>query len=44
MSKWNEKFTKKVQIESRVLADLANHIVPTGIKYMSMLLENHQRP
>ncbi len=36
-----EKFTKKVQIESRVLADLAiNHIVPTGIKYMSSLLEN----
>src|SRR4030042_2221075 len=36
-----EKFTKKVQIESRVLADLAiNHIVPTGIKYISSLLEN----
>jgi len=36
-----EKFTKKVQIESRVLADLAvNHIVPTGLKYMSSLLEN----
>ena len=36
-----EKFTKKVQIESRVLADLAiNHIVPTGIKYMSSLLES----
>jgi glutamine synthetase len=36
-----EKFTKKVQIESRILADLAiNHIVPTGIKYMSSLLEN----
>jgi glutamine synthetase len=36
-----EKFTKKVQIESRVLADLAiNHIVPTGITYMSSLLEN----
>ena len=36
-----EKFTKKVQIESRVLADLSiNHIVPTGIKYMSFLLEN----
>jgi glutamine synthetase len=36
-----EKFTKKVQIESRVIADLAiNHIVPTGIKYMSTLLEN----
>jgi len=36
-----EKFTKKVQIESRVLADLAsNHIVPTGIKYMTSLVEN----
>jgi len=36
-----EKFTKKVQIESRVLADLAiNHIVPTGIKYMSSVIEN----
>jgi predicted Fe-Mo cluster-binding NifX family protein len=34
-----EKFTKKVQIEARVLGDLAiNHIVPTGIKYMSSLL------
>jgi len=36
-----EKFTKKVQIEARVLGDLAiNHIVPTGIKYMSTLIEN----
>jgi len=36
-----EKFTKKVQIEARVLGDLAiNHIVPTGITYMSSLLEN----
>lgn len=36
-----EKFTKKVQIESRVLADLSiNHIVPTGLRYMSFLLEN----
>jgi glutamine synthetase len=36
-----EKFTKKVQIESRVLGDLAiNHIVPTGIKYMTSLIEN----
>jgi glutamine synthetase len=35
-----EKFTKKVQIEARVLGDLAiNHIVPTAIKYMSVLLE-----
>ena len=29
-----EKFTKKVQIESRVLGDLAiNHIVPTAVIY-----------
>jgi glutamine synthetase len=36
-----EKFTKKVQIEARVLGDLAiNHIVPTGIKYMTSLLDN----
>lgn len=36
-----EKFTMKVQIESRVLGDLAiNHIVPTGIKYMTSLIEN----
>lgn len=36
-----EKFMKKVQIEARVLGDLAiNHIVPTAIQYMTMLLEN----
>ena len=36
-----EKFTKKVQIEARVLGDLAiNHIVPTAIRYMSTLIEN----
>jgi len=36
-----EKFAKKVQIESRVLGDLAiNHIVPTAIKYMTTLLDN----
>jgi glutamine synthetase len=36
-----EKFTKKVQIEARVLGDLAiNHIVPTAITYMSTLIEN----
>jgi glutamine synthetase len=36
-----EKFVKKVQIEARVLGDLAiNHIVPTGIRYMTSLLEN----
>jgi glutamine synthetase len=36
-----EKFVKKVQIESRVLGDMAiNHIVPVAIRYMTMLLEN----
>ncbi len=36
-----EKFTKKVQIEARVLGDLAiNHIVPTGVRYMTSLIEN----
>ncbi|HOW41602.1 MAG TPA: glutamine synthetase III [Bacteroidales bacterium] len=36
-----EKFTKKVQIEARVLGDLAiNHIVPTGITYMTTLIAN----
>ncbi|HVN57811.1 MAG TPA: glutamine synthetase III [Bacteroidales bacterium] len=36
-----EKFIKKVQIQARVLGDLAiNHIVPTGITYMTSLIEN----
>ncbi len=36
-----EKFIMKVQIEARVLGDLAiNHIVPTAIQYQTMLLEN----
>ena len=36
-----EKFTKKLQIESRVLGDLAiNHIVPTAVIYQNRLLEN----
>ena len=36
-----EKFTKKVQIESRVLGDLAiNHIVPIAVTYQNRLLEN----
>ncbi|MBA7547032.1 Glutamine synthetase [subsurface metagenome] len=38
-----EKFTKKIQIEARVLGDLAiNHIVPTAITYQNILLENVQ--
>lgn len=37
----NETFVKKVQIESRVLADLAaNHIIPTAIKYQNTLIDN----
>jgi glutamine synthetase len=36
-----EKFTKKVQIEARVLGDLAiNHIVPTAVTYMTTLIDN----
>ncbi len=36
-----EKFIMKIQIESRVLADMAiNHIVPTAVEYQTMLLEN----
>ncbi len=36
-----EKFTKKIQIESRVLGDLAiNHIVPTAVTYMTSLIDN----
>ncbi|MCK9180367.1 MAG: glutamine synthetase III [Bacteroides sp.] len=36
-----EKYTKKIQIESRVLGDLAiNHIVPIAISYQNRLLEN----
>ena len=35
------KFIKKVQIQSRVLGDLAiNHIVPTAINYMTSLIDN----
>ena len=38
--KW-ETYTKKVQIESRVLGDLVmNHIVPVATKYQSLLLDN----
>lgn len=36
-----EKFTMKVQIEGRVLGDLAvNHIVPTAVSYMTTLVDN----
>jgi len=36
-----EKYTKKIQIEARVLGDLAiNHIVPTAVQYQTVLLDN----
>lgn len=36
-----EEYTKKIQIESRVLGDIArNHVVPTAIRYQNVLLEN----
>ncbi|MDE5786459.1 MAG: glutamine synthetase type III, partial [Duncaniella sp.] len=38
--KW-EMYTKKIQIEARVLGDLAiNHILPVATRYMSILLDN----
>ncbi|NOX85475.1 MAG: glutamine synthetase type III [Chlorobi bacterium] len=38
-----EKYVKKVQIESRVLGDLAlNHILPTAIQYQNRLIKNAQ--
>ena len=36
-----ENLVKKIQIESRVLANLAaNHIVPTAIRYQNILIQN----
>ena len=36
-----EEYTKRLQIESRVLGDIArNHVVPTAINYQNTLLEN----
>jgi len=36
-----EKFTKKIQIESRTLGDMAtNHIIPIAIRYQNTLIEN----
>ena len=38
--KW-EMFTKKIQIEARVLGDLAlNHIIPVATRYQSVLIDN----
>ena len=36
-----EEYVKKIQIEGRVLGDIArNHVVPTAIKYQNILIEN----
>ena len=36
-----ENYIKKIQIEGRVLGDMAtNHIIPTAIKYQNCLIEN----
>ncbi len=36
-----EKYTKKIQIEARVLGDLSvNHILPTVYRYQNILIEN----
>lgn len=38
--KW-EMYTKKIQIEARVLGDLAiNHVIPVTTRYQSVLLDN----
>ncbi len=38
-----ETYTKKLQIEARVLGDLiVNHVVPTAIKFQNTLIENCQ--
>jgi len=38
--KW-ETYTKKIQIEARVLGDIAlNHIIPVATRYQSLLLDN----
>ena len=37
----NEIYVKKLQIESRVMADIAaNHIIPTAINYQNVLINN----
>lgn len=38
-----ETYTKKIQIESRVIGDIAaNHIIPTALKYQNQLINNVQ--
>ncbi len=36
-----EEYTKRIQIESRVLGDIAgNHVVPTAVRYQNLLIKN----
>ncbi len=36
-----EEYTMHIQIESRVLGDIArNHVIPTAVKYQNVLIEN----
>ena len=36
-----EEYVKRIQIESRVLGDIArNHIIPTALRYQNVLIEN----
>ena len=36
-----EEYTKRIQIEGRVLGDIArNHVIPTAIKYQNILVNN----
>ena len=36
-----EEYTKKIQIEGRVLGDISlNHVIPTAIRYQNILIEN----
>lgn len=36
-----EEYTKRIQIEGRVLGDIArNHVIPTGIKYQNVVVNN----
>ncbi|UZR94060.1 glutamine synthetase III [Chondrinema litorale] len=36
-----ENYIKKIQIESRIMGDLAlNHIIPTSVTYQNMLIQN----
>ncbi len=36
-----EEYTMRIQIEARVIGDMAgNHVVPTAVRYQNMLIEN----